>query len=69
VMVINKVTSSAPVIVNLANFAPGGTAQAYQVSSFTQTSITSLGSVTVANNAISTTVPAQSVTLFVIPKA
>ncbi|MGA3047448.1 MAG: glycoside hydrolase family 44 protein [Terracidiphilus sp.] len=67
VMVVNKQQGSTPVTVSLANFANTGTAQAYQISSATQTSITSLGSVTIANNAISTSVPSQSVTLFVIP--
>ena len=67
VMVINKQQGSTPVTVSLANFSTTGTVQAYQISSATQTSITSLGSVTVTNNAISTTVPSQSITLFVIP--
>ena len=38
-----------------------------QISSATQTSINSLGSVTVANNAVSATVPSQSITLFIVP--
>jgi hypothetical protein len=67
VMVINKQTGSTPVTVSLANFSTTGSAQAYQVSSAAQTSITSLGSVTVANNSLGATVPSQSVTLFVIP--
>jgi len=67
VMVINKQQGSTPVTVSLANFSTTGTAQAYQISSATQTSINSLGSVPVASNAISTTVPSQSITLFVIP--
>jgi hypothetical protein len=67
IMVINKQQGSTPVTVSLANFANTGAAQAYQISSATQTSITSLGSVTVANNAISATVPSQSITLFVVP--
>jgi fibronectin type 3 domain-containing protein len=69
VMVINKQTGSTPVTVNLANFSSTGAAQAYQISSVSQTSINSLGSLTVKNNSISTTVPSQSVTLFVIPAA
>ena len=67
VMVINKQTSSTAVTVNLANFSNGSTAKAYQISSASQTSINSLGSVTVTANAINATVPAQSVTLYVIP--
>jgi len=67
IMVINKQQGSTPVSVSLANFATTGTAQAWQIASATQTSITPLGSVAIANNSISTTVPSQSITLFVIP--
>ena len=67
VMVINKQHGSTPVTVNLANFTTSGTARTYQIASASQTSITSLGSVPVTSNAISTTVPSQSITLFVIP--
>jgi hypothetical protein len=67
VMVINKQQGSTPVTVSLANFSTSGTAQAYQISSASQTAITSLGSVTVANNAIVASVPSQSITLYVIP--
>ena len=67
VMVINKQQGSTPVTVSLANFGTTGTAQAYQIASATQTSITQLGSVPIANNAITTTLPSQSITLFVIP--
>ncbi|HUB52032.1 MAG TPA: glycoside hydrolase family 44 protein, partial [Terracidiphilus sp.] len=66
VMVINKQTGTTPVTVSLANFGTTGTAQAYQISSASQTAINSLGSVAVSNNAISFTAPSQSVTLFVI---
>jgi len=67
VMVINKQQGSTPVTISLANFGTTGTAQAYQIASATQTAITPLGSVPVANNAITATVPSQSITLFVIP--
>lgn len=67
VMVINKQQGSTPVTVSLANFGTTGTAQAYQIASATQTSITPAGSVPVANNAITATLPSQSITLFVIP--
>ncbi|MGD0046091.1 MAG: glycoside hydrolase family 44 protein [Bryobacteraceae bacterium] len=67
VMVINKQQGSTPVTVSLANFPTTGTAQAYQIASASQTSIASLGSVTVTSNSIVTTVPSQSITLFVIP--
>jgi fibronectin type 3 domain-containing protein len=67
VMVINKQTGTTPVTINLANFSNGGTAKAYQISSASQTSITSLGSVPVTANAISASLPGPSVTLYVIP--
>jgi hypothetical protein len=67
VMVINKQQGSTPVTISLANFSTTGMAQAYQISSPNQTSITGLGSVTVANNSIGITMPSQSITLFVVP--
>ncbi len=67
VVVINKQQGSTPVKVNLANFAATGTAQAWQINSASQTSITRLTDVTVASNAITATVPSQSITLYVIP--
>ncbi len=67
VMVINKQQGSTPVTVSLANFSNAGTAQAWQINSASQTSITHLSDVNVANNSVSTTVPSQSITLFVIP--
>jgi hypothetical protein len=67
VMVINKQQGSTSVTVNLANFVSSGTAQGYQISSATQTAITSLGSMPVAGNSISLTAPSQSITLLVIP--
>jgi hypothetical protein len=67
VMVINKQQGSTPVTVSLANFTAGATAQGYQIASATQAAITPLGNVSITNNAISATVPSQSITLFVIP--
>ena len=67
VMVVNKQQGSTPVSISLANFATTGTAQAWQIASATQSSITSLGNVAIANNSIITTLPSQSITLFVIP--
>lgn len=69
VMVINKQQGSTPVTISLANFASTGTAKAYQIASATQPAITPLGNVTIANNAISLTVPSQSITLFAIPSS
>jgi hypothetical protein len=67
VMVINKQQGSTPVTVSLANFSTAATAQAWQINSASQTSITRLADVSIANNSVSTTVPSQSITLFVIP--
>jgi hypothetical protein len=65
VMVINKaLTGSTPVTLNLANFRPTGTAQAWQLTS--SNTIAHLPNLTLNGNSLRTTVPAQSVTLFVI---
>ncbi|MBV9181411.1 MAG: cellulase [Acidobacteria bacterium] len=69
VIVINKQQGNTPVAINLANYTSGNTASAWQISSATQTAIANIGNVTVSNNSISTTVPSQSITLFVIPQA
>jgi PKD repeat protein len=66
VMVISKVLSgSTPVTINVANFAPDATAQAWQLTA--SNAITRLSDVAVSGQAFATTVPAQSVTLFVLP--
>ena len=67
VMVINKQQGSTPVTLNLSNFSTSGTAQAWQINSPSQPAIARLADLTVSNNAITTTVPSQSITLFVIP--
>lgn len=67
VMVINKQQGSTPVTVSLANFSNAGTAQAWQINSAAQTSITRLADLNVTNNSVAATVPSQSITLFVIP--
>ncbi|HEY8562272.1 MAG TPA: glycoside hydrolase family 44 protein [Pyrinomonadaceae bacterium] len=64
VMVINKVASAQTTTLNLANFAGGGAAQVWQLTSANQ--IARLADAAVANNAISVTLPPQSITLFVI---
>ena len=67
VMVINKVlTGTTPATVSVSNFASGTTAQVYQLTS--ANTITRLGDATVTNGSVSATLPAQSITLFVIPK-
>lgn len=67
VMVINKQQGSTPVTVNLANFTADAKAQAWQINSAAQTTIARLPDVTVASNTLATTVPSQSITLFVLP--
>ena len=65
VMVISKVLSgSTPVTINLANFAPATAAQAWQLTA--ANTITRLADVTVSAQGFAATVPAQSITLFVV---
>ena len=65
VMVISKVLSgSTPVTVNLANFAASGVAQAWQLTS--ANAITRLTDVSFSGSSFATSVPAQSITLYVV---
>jgi PKD repeat protein len=65
VMVISKVLSgSTPVTLNLANFAAAGSAQAWQLTA--ANAITRLADVAFSGSSFTTSVPAQSVTLFVV---
>lgn len=66
VMIVAKtLTDSTPVTVNLANYLPSGAAQRWQLDS--GNAITQLANVSVAGSSLSLTVPAQSITLLVIP--
>lgn len=67
VMVVNKVlTGSTPITVNLAGFTPGASVAAWQLTS--KNSIQKLATAgTVSSSSLAATVPAQSITLFVIP--
>ena len=66
VMVIDKYLSgSTPVTVNLANFSGGGAAQAWQLAA--SNAITRLADVSLAGSSFSASLPAKSVTLFVVP--
>jgi PKD repeat protein len=68
VMVIAKaLAGSVDVTVNLANFAPGTAAQVWQLAA--SNTIARLTDATVSAQAIVTNVPAQSVTLFVVPQS
>ena len=53
IMVINKQTGSTPVTINLANFGNTGTADAWQISSASQTAINHVGGVAVTGNTMS----------------
>ncbi len=64
VMVVNKIASNVTTNVNLTNFTGGGAAQVWQLTAANQ--INHLADVNVSGNAINATLPAQSVTLFVV---
>jgi len=67
-MVINKQLSTAqPVSINLANFPSAGVAHAWRLTSADV--ITNLADISVKGNTITNTLPAQSVTLLVVPSA
>ena len=66
-MVINKVTSAATASVNLSGFTAGGPAQVYQLTS--TNAITHLADVAVNGGTLPVNVPAQSITLYVVPSA
>jgi hypothetical protein len=65
VMVISKVLSgSTPVTLHLSNFSASGAVQVWQLTA--SNAITRLSDLS-ASNSIATSVPAQSITLFVVP--
>jgi PKD repeat protein len=64
VMVINKVSGSTPVTVSLSHFAGNGVAQAWQLTS--ANAIARLSDVAYSGSTLAATVPAQSITLFVL---
>jgi len=66
IMVIAKVLSgSTPVTINLSNFTPGTAVQRWQLTS--TNSIARLADLASSGQSVSTSVPAQSVTLLVVP--
>ena len=68
VMVINKqLAASATASLTITNFLPSGTAQVWQLTSANV--ITRLSDLSFAGSGFSNTVPAQSITLFVLPAA
>ncbi len=65
VMVINKdLNNLTPVTLNLTNFAATGTAQVWQLAT---NKISPLNNQTFTNGILARTLPAQSVTLFIVP--
>jgi hypothetical protein len=67
-MVINKdLNNATPITANITNFANSGTVQAWQLTA--SNVITRLADVPYANGTLSNTLPAQSITLFVLPTA
>jgi hypothetical protein len=67
VMAINKAPSSALVNLSLAHFAAGATAQVWRLTS--ANAIQHLADASVTGGAIGATLPAQSITLFVVPRS
>jgi hypothetical protein len=67
VMVINKIAGTTPVTINLANFTPQAAAQAWQLTA--ANAITQLPNINVSGSSVAMTVPGQSITLVVLPKA
>ena len=68
IMVINKTLSGlTPLALNVTNFANSGTAQAWQLTA--SNVITRLADIPYAGGTVSNQLPAQSITLFVLPTA
>jgi hypothetical protein len=66
VIVINKVLSgTTPVLLSVTNFSVAGTAQAWQLTS--ANTLSRLADLNYSGGALSNTLPAQSITLFVLP--
>jgi hypothetical protein len=65
-MVINKdLNNAAPITANITNFNAGGTAQRWQLTS--ANTITHLADIALTNGILGDLLPAQSITLFVLP--
>lgn len=67
VMAINKATAATPMTLNLTNFSPQSLAGVWQLNSSNR--IARLPDLAVTGATLSLTVPAQSVTLFVLPSS
>ncbi|MGH7992023.1 MAG: glycoside hydrolase family 44 protein [Limisphaerales bacterium] len=65
-MVINKdINNASPVLASITNFNAAGTAQRWQLTA--ANSINHLANIALTNNTLSDLLPAQSITLFVLP--
>ena len=69
ILVINKVNSAGQVSLHIAGLPPKGPASVYQFSAASPSSIRRLTSLDTTGGIVSGTVPAQSVTLYVVPAA
>jgi hypothetical protein len=66
IMVVSKyLAGNTPVTMNIGNFAHGATAQMWQLTA--ANAITRLSDISFSGNSLTTTLPLQSITLFVIP--
>jgi hypothetical protein len=66
VMVVSKyLTGTTPLVINVTNFTGSGTAQVWQLNA--SNVIAQLPGLAYANGALQTSVPGQSVTLFILP--
>src|SRR5262249_13641860 len=67
IMIINKTTATSPVTISLNNFSHRGTANVWQLTGANQ--ITHAADVTFTGTTLTSAVPAQSITLYVLPGA
>lgn len=65
-MIVNKVFTATPATVTVANFTAAGAAEAWQLTALNR--INRIADVPVSGATLSITVPAQSITLLVIPR-
>jgi hypothetical protein len=66
IMIVNKyLTETTPLVINLTNYTGSGSAQVWQLNA--SEAITQLSNLSYSAGMLQTTVPAQSVTLLVIP--
>src|SRR5262249_29257147 len=65
IMIVNKISTPQNTTVNLANFSSGSSAQVWQLTS--ANSISHLADASITPGSVTITVPAQSITLLVVP--